>query len=248
MAGSWLTKSGQPNQKEIAPNADFVQSDVRDYLAVSVNTTDLPVKKLTNIVPLLQYYVLPHTGLHTFLSESHITYALDASNLTINPQALEAYGISAKQKTQQDPVVHLTAIDQSQLFSGVTPETSAGKALGFKKATNVQSNLMFQVGQCSQGTWPQGVTPPQGQFCLQIEALKTLQPTDDGVYQINTRAYNRQSGNSAFATFYVYLNAITPDLAKWNAGALPNFNALQYVPGQKFGTACLLYTSPSPRD
>ena len=173
---------------------------------------------------------MPHTIPGQKNLAAQVTYQLSANHLTINPSVLKIYGISTTQKTVTAPIAKITGIHvdgSTNPVSYLTGQNGTNKTPGtFTCASN--STITFAIS--------------NNMLAAQAETNATTTELD-GVYQINVQAINTTTGNSAYATFYVYLGSNTANtLANWNAGQLPMFRALDYQPQQLFGSA-YLYTS-----
>ncbi len=144
-----------------------------------------------------------------------IQYSLDASYLQLDPVTAANYGYDSAASLA--PIAYITGIGQVTPIAGTTP---AQDQLGYSSAGpfTIKQNLLTVTG----------TLPNQG----------------NGVYQINVRAYDTKTNESAFNTFYLYLSndAKATTYSQWQSGSEPSFSVLSYAPGQKFGTA-YLYTS-----
>ncbi len=148
-------------------------------------------------------------------STDPIQYSLDASYLQLDPVTAANYGYDSGASLA--PIAYITGIGQVTPIAGTTP---AQDQLGYSSAGpfTIKQNLLTVTG----------TLPNQG----------------NGVYQINVRAYDTKTNESAFNTFYLYFSndAKATTYSQWQSGSEPSFSVLSYTPGQKFGTA-YLYTS-----
>lgn len=233
LKGVWLAhNSTQPNQAQLAPDgADPVVSDPHDYLAIALRSTALvKATNATPIVNLSQYFVMPHSVSGQKIPTTKVMYQLSANHLTINPNLLKTYGITTTQKTTDYPIAKITGIHvdgSTNPVSYLTGHDSLDKTAGdFTSASN--SSIAFAIDNTT----------------LTAKALPgATTRTLGGVYQINVKATNTSTGNSAYTTFYVYISDNTANtLANWNAGNLPTLRVLSYQPNHPFGSA-YLYTS-----
>lgn len=223
LSGNWLTKNGQPNEAMLAPDgADSIVADAHDYLAIPVNSHNiLNSTSAISVVDLSHYFVMPHYPKGT--TPDPVTYSLSAANLTVNDDALTAYGLkNITQKTQVDPIAKITDVDQVSYLAG-----SNSSATGdFQSAAN--HDIGFAID--------------NGTLTL-TKGAKATAANLHGMYQINVKATDTKTGNSAYATFYVYVDSNKNNaLAAWNQGGLPTFSVLHFKKAHPFGTA-YLYTS-----
>ena len=224
LSGNWLARDGQPNEAMLAPDgADLVTADRHDYLAIPVNSQNILNSQTTiSVVDLNHYFVMPHYPKGT--APDPIRYSLSAANLTVNTKALKAYGLkNIDQKTQIDPIAKIMDVDQVSYLAGGNPSTIGD----FQNASD--SNITFAINK-------------DGALTLQKGTAATIANLH-GVYQVNVKATDTNTGNTAYATFYVYVDSNTENtLRKWNKGGLPTFSALHFNTAQPFGSA-YLYTS-----